>query len=354
MSVSSTHTLPIRQETSVQTLQLRLRGEYKDLDLMAGHYQKVQRKLYATAAKAKKPFSDFKNEFCEKYKLPSRLFNAMDAALKGMVSSNQEKAKVDLDEVEQRRETNEAKFAKAEAKLAKLIADGVVSSVIKKVANDIRTLRAKIARCVSREGDLKAQSISTYPKICFGSRKLFNAQHWLKDDKLKDHAQWRKQWQARRSDQFQVVGSNDEVTGNKTCRAVVAADGSVTLKLALAGDRYGETLTLPGLRLAHGHDEFVDAIGKANIESRLARSWQAETKRLKDKIDPSLSEDERKAQIKAIVKERAKLRGRQEKLGFAISYRFPKDKTSWRVFITTLRPCRWCRSLSPMVLLALT
>jgi 6-phosphogluconate dehydrogenase len=150
----------MRQETSIQTLQLRLRGEYKDLDMMADHYQKVQRKLYATAAKAKKPFSDFKHAFCEKYKLPARLFNALDTALKGMVSSIQEKAKVDLDEVEQRGAGNEAKLAKAEAKQAKLIADEAAGSVIKKLASDIRNRRAKIARCVIKEGYLKSQSIS--------------------------------------------------------------------------------------------------------------------------------------------------------------------------------------------------
>jgi IS605 OrfB family transposase len=118
-------------------------------------------------------------------------------------------------------------------------------------------------------------------RLCFGSRKLFNAQHHLEENGFASHAAWREAWIAKRSSQFFVLGSKDESSGCQGC-----------VLTHVDGDRFLVRLRLNGairrvvafeVRFAHGAEHLVAA-----------------------------------------------LRSRQ-----AISYRFLRDAKGWRIFATT-------------------
>ena len=90
-------------------------------------------------------------------------------------------------------------------------------------------------------------------------------------------------WREKRSNQFFVLGSKDETGGCQGCVATQAEDGSYTLRLRLpnaAGDKH---LLIRGVRLEYGQEQWVDSLG----------------------------------------------------CGRAISYRFLRDKKSWRLFVST-------------------
>ena len=131
-------------------------------------------------------------------------------------------------------------------------------------------------------------------------------------------------WRAARADQFLVVGSNDEPGGNKTCRARIADDGSVSLDLYL-GEQHGR-VGFDGLVLPHGHAEWCAAIVAADVECAVSQAWQKETARQAGGLD-----DARAARLR---KERAQLRKRQPKTGHPIAYRFLKDGYGWRIHVT--------------------
>jgi hypothetical protein len=153
-----------------------------------------------------------------------------------------------------------------------------------------------------------------------------------------DHLEWLADWQEARADQFMVVGSADEESGNKTCRASIREDGSVSLALQLVEGRGTEKLFIPNLRLPHGHDEWLTAITNADAECEISKRWQAETARLiaemKDKGEWSTSAE------KELRTKRRKEREKQPKIGAAITYRFVKDRYGWRLLVSVPNTAR--------------
>jgi IS605 OrfB family transposase len=179
--------------------------------------------------------------------------------------------------------------------------------------------------------------------MCFGSRKAFNAQHHLKENRFADHGAWLMHWRKRRENQFQVVGSNDEPGGNMTCRARIEND-AVQLKLTTLG---GEKICIGPLVLPYGHQEWLNAIMGGDAESRVAMDYQRQTadmvaryrergcwptdvlaKAAEDGTDPE----------KAFRRMRFGLRRKMAKLGHAVSYRFRRDEYGWRMFVTIEEP----------------
>ena len=65
-------------------------------------------------------------------------------------------------------------------------------------------------------------------RICFGSKALFKQQH---QNDFESHAQWLSAWQAKRSNQFFLVGSKDEISGNQSVVASLNESGSLNLRI---------------------------------------------------------------------------------------------------------------------------
>jgi IS605 OrfB family transposase len=120
-------------------------------------------------------------------------------------------------------------------------------------------------------------------RICFGSKKLFHAQYNLEKNGYNNHAEWKIDWEASRSNQFYVLGSKDETSGCQGCVATKTEDRFLLRLRVPDGIRSNNKhLELP-IHLAYG----ADVLEKALISQQ------------------------------------------------AISYRFIKDNKGWRVFIST-------------------
>ena len=146
-------------------------------------------------------------------------------------------------------------------------------------------------------------------RLCFGSRKLFRAQHHLESNGYGSHEEWR----GARSDSFFVLGSRDETGGCQVCVATVAEDGSISLRLrvpdcladTVGGGKY---LVFDGLWFNHGHRQVVAALDSC----RESREYRRE------------HSGERQGDV-------------PEHLGQAVSYRFKLDAKGWRVLVTVAR-----------------
>ncbi|MHB1850306.1 MAG: hypothetical protein ACYCVO_15135, partial [Acidimicrobiales bacterium] len=67
------------------------------------------------------------------------------------------------------------------------------------------------AKKTSLEHDLEAGRV----RVCFGSRKLFRAQHHLKENGFSTHDQWAETWRRRRASQIYVEGDRDGTFANR-------------------------------------------------------------------------------------------------------------------------------------------
>jgi IS605 OrfB family transposase len=145
--------------------------------------------------------------------------------------------------------------------------------------------KRRLARLEARERELATGRVA----LCFGSRKLFRAQFDLAANGYDGHDQWLAAWREARSNQFFLIGSKDEASGNQSCTATVADNGTLTLRLrlpdALIEPGQGKYLLLENVWFEHGQWELYAALDA----------------------------------------------------GQAISYRFLRDAKGWRVFASTAR-----------------
>ena len=104
-------------------------------------------------------------------------------------------------------------------------------------------------------------------------------------------------------------------------------------------------LLIRGLILPHGHMEWLEAIKGAEANAKAAQAWQRETAVKIKAGDIAVSDgrrawnaaqpDSRKKGPEALFRaERAAIRRKAEKDGWAVSYRFVKDRMGWRVMPT--------------------
>jgi hypothetical protein len=191
-----------------------------------------------------------KPRFMRKFGLTSRQYNAVKFSLDGMESSivelrpgrtadlqqrikaaDKKLAKL-LDPRPKKRKTKKSARQKSIARtFEQLRADAVraAESLALKIQNVMRQ-RADLAR---RLAALQAEGM---PRICFGSRKLFNAQHHLRENGFDSHDDWLATWQAKRDSQFFVLGSKDESGGCQGCVMTHLGGNRFALKLRLDGE----------------------------------------------------------------------------------------------------------------------
>lgn len=79
---------------------------------------------------------------------------------------------------------------------------------VDKFQNQLMGLKSKVAKVESLKRDLHQLEISERLHICFGSRKLFNAQHHLKENGYANHAEWLEEWRKKRSGRFYCVSKS--------------------------------------------------------------------------------------------------------------------------------------------------
>jgi hypothetical protein len=146
------------------------------------------------------------------------------------------------------------------------------------------------------------------PRICFGSRKLFNAQHHLEANGLDDHKDWQRAWHASRSAQFFIEGAARSGSGDRFAKLTAQDGGMFQLELRLPETlgHYADAETLKsgrvlrstyftGLRFEHGAAEIREAFeGGRPLSYRFRRdaggSWSVSIMLTQDFADPAVAD----------------------------------------------------------------
>lgn len=249
------------------------------LDRFGALYGRLERKLFATYCAndgETKKVDALKASVCAEYGITARQFNAVWTMLKGKISSKVEVDKLALAEIR-------ADLKALRAALRKLEKQKTPLTAKQRRAWSGKTRR--LARLERRELELSSGKVP----LCFGSRNLFRAQFELAANGFSSHQDWLAAWREARSNTFFLIGSKDETSGNQSCTATVADNGTLTLRVrlpdALAVEGQAKHVVLENVWFEHGQLELYAALDA----------------------------------------------------GQAISYRFLRDDKGWRVFASTAR-----------------
>lgn len=94
-------------------------------------------------------------------------------------------------------------------------------------------LKSKLRKIESLKRDLAKLKNSERLQICFGSRKLFNAQYHLEANRYKSHDEWLADWRKLRGGRFFCVGKS------------TAGGGTMIKIFHVTGDNFKAVITLP-------------------------------------------------------------------------------------------------------------
>lgn len=295
-------------------------GQEAALTAYAALYGRVERSLFAAMQK-QASMNDLKRQFLVKYGITARQFNAIRVGLEGKIDSIKarrpdligelqsriKKAQRTIQKIQERLETlrkPEAAFKKGKA--LKTLSPEERALAITKAAFKLHHKKRRLHILQTKLAAMQADQKDGRVRLCFGSKKLFHSQFDLEVNGYADKSAWKADWQAERKNQFFVLGSQDETSGNQSCQAVVAADGTLTLDLRMPNAceaDHGKRMQI-GVRFAYGHDKIVAALASSQ---RIA----AKTKKGADTI---------------------------KRIGSALTYRFMRDAKGWRIFVSCSVP----------------
>ena len=301
-----------------------------------------------------KTLEKFKVVFCRFYGLSSRQYNSIDFIIKGLIKANKTLMddRLHIFEEHLTKKLAKQKKIKGEVNLLmisdgfKLKKDNILEECKRKktiLFNLSKSIEKKIIDIDKLKKNIKNDKVS----VCFGNIKilkrlsaLFNNSNYdngkyknnSPEAKKSYHTSYRKIWNDSRLNQFFLLGSKDEASGNSSCVFSKRTEGLYTVRISIP-KRVIEELSLSykfliidNITFKHNEKEILNCVA---LNDERKQKEQEYVKKLKNN-DPSLLGDDKK-----IIKEAAYL----ENYGVAISFRFIKDTfsdpmketTSWRI-----------------------
>ena len=254
------------------------------LSAYAALFGRVERKLYASLCADKMSANERKSHFISKYQISGRQYNAILRTLTGKLDSKRELDKLYQSEKKERIEAVSSTISRLQSQAEMLSKTGGAPSKIQKIrfkAHQKSRYRAKLTEQLEKI----AGNTGKIPVMCFGSKKLFDKQFFLKENNLKNHVEWLEEWQNARSSQFMVLGSKDETCGNLGAQLYVDNDGNLRLSLRLPDALGGGRAELSGFDFSYGKSAVLAACAEnerrraANVKELMRSSpWVSDRK----------------------------------------------------------------------------
>ena len=274
----------MQQKSSKQfTFQTRFetsKAQDEILSKNAALLSRIERQLFKDFHINKKGLNTLKSLYIKEYNITARQFNSCRIQLQGKVLSYKTLLK-------------ENTFL-LEKKLKKF------RSHIKRLKDPFK-IHQKKRRLFLLEKKLEKQKHDREKdiiRICFGTKKLFRKQFQLEKNGFSSHEEWKKNWDEKRSNNFFLIGSKDETTGNQSCQ-LIKTGNTFTLFIRLPNIFDKKCLKIENLCFNYGQDEILSALEENELQRKMRLA-----------------------------------KNPYEHLGKAINYRFKKDKKGWRVFVT--------------------
>src|SRR3989454_1350723 len=160
-------------------------GQAAALDAYAELYGRAERSLFA-AMQAGRAINDLKRDFLPRFGITARHFNAVRIGLDGKIDSIKQRRPDLIVEAQ-------AKIKKAAKVISKLTAKKTAR------ADKLHQKKRRLGLLQARLSNLQADQATGKTRLCFGSKKLFQAQFNLEANGYASHQEWRQDWLVERS-----------------------------------------------------------------------------------------------------------------------------------------------------------
>jgi IS605 OrfB family transposase len=148
---------------------------------------------------------------------------------------------------------------------------GAIASIEKSIKKTEKQIKAKRKAGESVEAErftihqkkrrleIKRDKLSkiSQSSICFGSKKLFNAQHHLDANRYATHEEWLEDWRSARTSNFMMVGSKSYKSGNQLCRVTSSGNLTITMPPCFIKE-FGAQVLCEGVLYRYGQ-HWIDA-----------------------------------------------------------------------------------------------
>ena len=296
----------------------------RSLSAYAALFGRVERKLYASLCADNMTANERKSHFISKYQISGRQYNAILRTLTGKLDSKRELDKLYQSEKKERIEAVSGTISRLQSQADMLSKTGGVPSEIQKIrfkAHQKSRYRARLTEQLEKI----ASNTGKIPAMCFGSKKLFGKQFFLKENNLKNHAEWLEEWQNSRSSQFMVLGSKDETCGNQGAQLYVDNNGEFRLSLRIPDTLGGGRVELSGFDFAYG---------KSNILAACAENERRRAANVKELTRSSPWVPDRKTgELRPQTKNEV-----LGSYGQPLTMRFMRHKFGWTLAVTVEEP----------------
>ncbi len=150
---------------------------------------------------------------------------------------------------------------KSQAKELKSTIKSIQSAIKKRLKKKQKTRKDKfIIHQKKRRLTIKQHKLKLLQdkeiSLCFGTKKLFQAQYHLEENGYSNHEEWLANWRAARQSNFMMVGAKTYASGNQLCRLNTDGKLKITVPLCLI-KQFGSHVGCDGIKFRYGQ-EFVD------------------------------------------------------------------------------------------------
>ncbi len=276
-----------RPSKAIFTYQTRLE-ESSFIESYATYMSTLERYIFA-ALQAKKGVNQLKVEFTKKFDISGRQFNSILKSVQGKISS----VKALRPDYILGKQAKVKSLEKLLKKLSKLEQTKKIKLTIHQKNIRLNRIKRELATLLKDQQDDRT-------RLCFGSKKLFRKQFNLKENGYKDHAAWLKDWRFARNSELFFVGSKDETAGCQICQASLQENNKLTLKIRVPKalqDEFGANQYIRDVDFKYGKDVILASL-----------------------VSKTVIKGPRKLPLKECT---------------ALTYRFKRDKTGWRLFVAT-------------------
>ena len=102
--------------------------------------------------------------------------------------------------------------------------------------------------------------------LCFGTKKLFQAQYHLEENGYSSHDEWLADWRTARQSNFMMVGAKTYQGGNQLCRLNTDGELKITVPPCLL-KQFGSQVKCDGIKFRYGQ-KFIDLANRPTKHKR--------------------------------------------------------------------------------------
>lgn len=290
------------------------------IESYAAIYGRVERLLYADLIRGQESQSELKKRYIREHQITARQFNAIWRGLNGKLQSKKELTKLYIGENKERIKALSSTISSLQAKVKSLKDTGGSADRIAKFANNAHQKSRRLAIIQRRLGSQFSDKDRSIPTMCFGSKKLLNAQHHLEQNNYSDHQAWLDDWRRSRDSHFYVLGSKDESWGNQGAQLIPTDDGKFTLLLRLPEAIGGGRIEIADINFKYGKDSILKA-----CEMNQHRQSMGSSENLAKLASLALASDPEAKTTKSLL---------LSDYGQAITVRFNRHKFGWQLAVS--------------------